>query len=68
MAECARAALLLCVLQVLALPATAADRTDAQGKSAGGEEALCGGLLLHVRGSAWKVPRVCGRLRGRGGN
>lgn len=49
MAVCARAALLLCALQVLAQPGTATNGTDAQGKSAGGEEARCGGLPLHVR-------------------
>lgn len=49
MALCARAALLLGALQVLALPGAVAQETDAQGKSAGGEEARCGGLPLHVR-------------------
>jgi hypothetical protein len=49
MALCARAALLLGVLQVLALLGAAQDPTDAQGKLAGAEEAHCGGLPLHVR-------------------
>lgn len=49
MALCARAALLLGALQVLALPGAVAQETYAQGKSAGGEEARCGGLPLHVR-------------------
>ncbi|XP_028619247.1 porimin [Grammomys surdaster] len=35
MAVCARAALLLCTLQVLALPGTATNRTDAQGSPSG---------------------------------
>lgn len=49
MALCARAVLLLGALQVLALLGAWTDRTDAQGKSAGGEEARRGGLPLHVR-------------------
>lgn len=55
MALCAGAALLLSALQVLALPGTATNGTDAPGKSAGGEQARCGGLPLHVR-------RPCGKF------
>lgn len=49
MALCARAALLLGALQVLAPPGAAAQGADAQGKSAGGGEARRGGLPLHGR-------------------
>lgn len=49
MALCARAALLLGVLQVLALLGATMNQTDAQGKLAGAEEAHWGGLPLHVR-------------------
>ncbi|XP_051012724.1 porimin [Acomys russatus] len=69
MALCARAALLLGALQVLALRgAAAANGTDGLGKSADGEEARRGGLPASTPGSAWKVPRVCGRLRWRRGS
>lgn len=65
MALCARAALLLGALQVLALLGAAMDGTAAQGKSAGGEEARCGGLPLHARLPVESSTR-CGRLRGAG--